>query len=102
MTDRSVNWSSVLLNVFPLCPAFKVESGRGRPVGKIAKHISTKARLDFNGSLQVQLFGPRFGSFVPFLEDLGDGGFVDLDELLEFVQVVVELLEAFDQGCEAG
>ena len=35
-------------------------------------------------------------------EDLGEGGGVDVDELLQFVQITDELLEAFLEGNEAG
>lgn len=102
LPDRPVGGTSILLDVFTFGPAFQIEPGGGRAVGQITKHIATETRLDFDSPLQVQLFGPRLGRFVPFLQDLGNCSFVDFDELLQFVQVIVELLEAFDQRGKTG
>ena len=49
--------------------------------------------LDSTG--KIELFRLGLGRLVPFLQDLGEGSPIDLDELLELVQVITKLLEAF-------
>jgi hypothetical protein len=53
--------------------------------------------LHFHGAVQIQLLHAGLGRFIPFLQDLGHGGLIDLDELLQFVQITIELLESFEK-----
>jgi hypothetical protein len=56
--------------------------------------------LYLDGPGKIELLGLGLRCFVPFLQDFGECCTVDLDELLEFVQIVAELLEAFFESCE--
>lgn len=46
-------------------------------------HLSVEDGLDLDLPREVELFGGRFGAFIPFLEDFAEAGRVDFDELLE-------------------
>jgi hypothetical protein len=58
--------------------------------------------LNLNRPREVELLGFGLGRFVPFLEDLGKGCPVDLDELLKLIEVITKLLEAFLERGELG
>ena len=83
------------MNVLTLGPGLQFQAGGSSSVRKVPKNFTIEARLHFDSPVQIQLFHARLGCFVPFLEDFGHGSLVNLNELLQFVQVAIELLEAF-------
>ena len=54
--------------------------------------------MNLDSARKVKLFRLRLGSLVPFLQDFRECSPVDFDELLELVEIVAELLEAFLKG----
>jgi hypothetical protein len=71
-------------------------------VRELADDSGIEEGLYLDGSRQIELLGLRLGCLIPFLQDLGEGGAVDFDKLLQFVQVVGELLKSFLQRGEFG
>ncbi len=90
------------LTLSPLGPGAQLLQAGGGLVRQLADDGGVVEGLDLDGAREVQLLGLGLGRLVPFLEDLGEGGPVDLDKLLQLVQVVGKLLEALLQRGELG
>jgi hypothetical protein len=94
LTADDVIGTPVEANMISFRPSTKLLQTRGSLIRQLADNSRIEERLYLNGSRKVELFGFRLGCLVPLLKNLGECCAVDLDELLKFVQVVTELLEA--------
>lgn len=84
---------SLEAHIIAFGPRAKFLQAGGRLVGQFTDDCSVEKRLHLNRPGEVKLLGLGLRRLVPLLQDLGEGGPIDLDKLLKLVEIVPELLE---------